>query len=440
MMSCPYPGCDGGPATGSNTASDSCTVCGRFVAPCHVCGGRNRALARFCRVCGRSLKANPEWPVYRHDPAFSAFAPAPLDFDSVPPASQFERPWAEVSLGEEVVAPPILEHGLLIVCSRKGAFYVLNRFTGERLVDVRLGEGDCFALAAGRTLLAAAGNRIVAYDLLSAFQNWTAGRFRLSERWRKTLKAGPILYPLNRLARADAETGLGSILACTGGADASLIHCLDIETGEERWPAPAAIPAAASAPASDEDGNAYVVAADHRVYRIAGDSGALMASEPAANPVRIDVAPGWLDSTLYFFDEEGALCACRTDTGDGLTPSRVSELALLGVKGFATSPRGVLVSHGRGLTKLSLGGQLIWRADPSMGGMSSSPVLAGDCAFGVGQNRSVLYLCDFKGTFLRFHQFLLTEDINLAPPAFAGRVIYTCSLHGDVSALRVNTT
>jgi outer membrane protein assembly factor BamB len=341
-------------------------------------------------------------------------------------------------LGEEVVAPPILDHGLFIVCSRKGAFYMLNRFTGERLTDVRLGEGDCFALVAGRTLLAGAGNRVVAYDLLGAFQNWTAGRFRLAERWRKTLKAGPIQYPLNRLAGQDAETG--SILACISGAEGSVIHCLDIETGEERWPTPAAIPAAASAPAADEDGNAYVIAADHRVYRISGDSGALTASEPVANPVRTDVAPAWLDSTLYFFDEEGALCACRTDTGDGFTPARVSELTLLGVKGFATSPRGVLVSHGRGMTKLSLGGQLIWRADPSMGGMSSSPVLAGDCAFGVGQNRSVLYLCDFKGTFLRFHQFLLTEDVNLAPPAFAGRIIYTCSLHGYVSALKVHTT
>jgi len=72
-----------------------------------------------------------------------------------------------------------------------------------------------------------------------------------------------------------------------------------------------------------------VIAADRRIYRIAGDSGALTASEPAANPVRVDVAPAWLDSTLYFFDEEGALCACRTDTGDGLTPSRVSELTML---------------------------------------------------------------------------------------------------------------
>jgi outer membrane protein assembly factor BamB len=395
-------------------------------------------MALFCRVCGRPLKTNPEWPVYRHDPAFSAFAPAPLDFDSVPPNSQFARLWPEASLGEEVLAPPVVEHGLLILCSRKGAFYVLNRFTGERLTDVRVGEGDCFALIGGRTLVAAAGNRVVAYDLLSAFQSWTAGRFRLPERWRKTLKAGPIQYPLNRLAGLDAETG--SILACTGAADGSLIHCLNLETGEDRWPAPAAIPAAASAPAADEDGNAYVVAADHRVYRIAGDSGALTASEPLTNPVRTDVAPAWLDSTLYFFDEEGALCACRTDSGDGLTPSRVSELTMVGVKGFATSPRGVLVSHGLGMTRLSLGGQLIWRADRSMGGMSSSPVLAGDCAFGVSQNRSVLYLCDFKGTFLRFHQFLLTEDNNLAPPAFAGRVIYTCSRHGDVSALKVNTT
>jgi hypothetical protein len=74
-----------------------------------------------------------------------------------------------------------------------------------------------------------------------------------------------------------------------------------------------------------------------------------------------------------------------------------------------------------------------------MTAMSSSPVLAGDCGFGVGQDRSVVYMCDFKGTFLRFHQFLLGEDRNLAPPAFAGNVLYTCSLHGELNALRVNT-
>ena len=364
MMSCPYPGCDGGPATGSSTASDSCPVCGRLVAPCYVCGGRNRALARFCRVCGRPLKGNPEWPIYRHDSAFSAFAPAPLDFDWVPPSSQFERLWPEVSLGEEVVAPPILDHGLLIVCSRKGAFYMLNRFTGERLTDLRLGEGDCFALVAGRTLLAGAGNRVVAYDLLGAFQNWTAGRFRLAERWRKTLKAGPIQYPLNRLAGLDAETG--SILACISDAEGSVIHCLDIETGEERWPTPAAIPAVASAPASDEDGNAYVIAADHRVYRISGDSGALTASEPVAiRAYRCGARVAGL--YLIFLRRRGRALRVPYRYRGWLHAGACFGTDASGRQGLWTSPRGVLVSHGRGMTKLSLGGQLIWRGESKHG-------------------------------------------------------------------------
>lgn len=118
--------------------------------------------------------------------------------------------------------------------------------------------------------------------------------------------------------------------------------------------------------------------------------------------------------------------------------SRLSELTLLGVKGFAVSPRGVLVSYGRGLTRLSLGGQLIWRPDPSIESMSGSPVLAGDCGLGVGQNRGIVYLCDFKEAFLRFHQFLATEDSNWAAPAFAGRVLYTCSRRGELNALKVN--
>jgi outer membrane protein assembly factor BamB len=378
---------------------------------------------------------NLEWPVYRNNPTYTAYSPSRLDFDLIPPSQQFERLWPDVSLGEEVMAPPVADHGLLVVCSRKGAVYVLNRFTGERLADVRLGEGECSALISGRSLIVAAARRIVAYDLLGAFQNWSNGRFRMIERWHFTVDSGPILHPPNKLARQGAE----SVLICCSAPDGTLVHCLDIESGEPRWQAPAAFPGNVSAAVSAEDGNAYVVASDRKIYRIVGDSGALEASLQMANSLRTDIAPAWLDSTLLFFDEEGALCACRTDTSDGMTPARVSELTLFGVKGFAASPRGVLVSHGRGLTKLSLGGQLIWRADPSMGGMSSSPVLAGDCGLGVVQNRSIVYICDFKGAFLRFHQFLVTEDVNMAPPAYAGRTLYSCSLHGQLNALRINT-
>lgn len=428
-MSCPYPGCSGTLVP----HSDGCPVCHRRVVFCPSCERPNRALAKMCRACGKPVGEQVEWPVYRRNPGFDSFSPAPLDFDSISPSQQFERLWPPVTLGkgEEVLAPPVVEHGLLIVCTRKGVVYVLNRFTGEQLATLPSTEGLSFALVSGDTLAIAGGNRVATYNLREAFRSWIAGHFKLAEVWRKTLDSGSVVHPLNALTPK-------SLLVCSGGPGKVTVHCLDTETGETRWLTPVVIPTGASAPVCDDQGNAYLLGSDRKVHRIASGSGTVEASASASNPLRIDIAPTWMDSILFFFDEEGALYSCRTDVG-GMTPARVSELTLLGVKGFAVSPRGILVSHGRGLTKLSLGGQLVWSADPSMYPMSSSPVLAGDCGMGVTLERSVIYLCDFKGTFLRFHQFPSADDQNLAPPAFAGDVLYTCSHHGELNALRVVT-
>lgn len=341
--------------------------------------------------------------------------------------------WPEVALRAEVVAPPIVEHGLVAVCSRRGTVYVINQFSGERLADLRAGNGECFALISNHTLVIAGDDQVTAYDLLEGFRHWSSGRFKLGELWRTTLNGDMVAHPINRI---DHDSVL---LVCVREKSSASVHRLDMKTGEPRWEMPVSVPVMTSAAVVDDARNAFLLAADQKVYRISGDTATVEVSRSTAIPLRIEIAPAWQDSTLYFFDEEGALCCCRTGAGEELIPARVSELTLLGIKGFAVSPRGVLVSHARGLTKLSLSGQLIWAADPSMAAMSSSPVLAGDCGFGVGVDRSVVYMCDFRGPFLRFHQFLLAEDLNVAPPAFAGNVLYTCSLHGELNALRVNT-
>lgn len=380
------------------------------------------------------MPAYTEWPLYRKDSALNAFSQTPLDFDLIA-APHLERLWPALSLGfgEEVIAPLLAEHGILAVCTRKGNLSILNRFTGERLADLKVGKSDCFAAISGRTLIAGSGRDVIAYDLLAAFQEWSAGRFRLNELWHKKLDGdGEVLQPLNCVSKNLQNE---SLLVWLGGPENVTIYCLDIQSGEERWKSPAVIPAVASAPTSDDNGNAYVVAEDRKVYRIAIDSGMMEVSRAAGYPLRTDIAPAWLDSTLFFFDEEGALNSCRTD--NGLIPVRASDMTLFGVRGFATSPRGLLVAHGRGLSKLSLGGQLIWSADGTMNGMSSSPVLSGDCGFGVTEERSVLCLCDFKGAILRFHPFAITNSRNLAPPAFAGNVIYTCSFNGEINALKI---
>jgi hypothetical protein len=354
-----------------------------------------------------------------------------LDFDAVLASEPFKRLWPSVNLGGEVVATPVVDHGLLVVCTRRGAVHVLNRFTGEQLASLKLAEGFCFALIHQHMLIVTNGNRVFGYDLLESFRNWTLGRFRLTERWHQSLETEMLSHPPNSLTE-------DSFLVCSEANQGMVLHCLKCADGEPYWSKPARVPVRTSAPVSDFAGSAYLLGTDRKVHRVDAGSGAIEASASAATLLNVDVAPAWMDSTLFFLDDQGALCSCRTDS-DSMVPARVSELTLLGVRGFALSPRGILVSHGRGLTKLSLSGQLIWPADLSMNPMSSSPVLVGDCGLAVAQDRSVAYLCDFKGPFLRFHQFLVTNDLNLAPPAFAGNVLYTCSLRGEVNALRVNT-
>lgn len=391
-------------------------------------------------MCGELLPAQSDWPVYRSNSALNSCSTGALDFDVVEPAQPFEKQWPDHSLGDEILAAPVVEHGLLIVCSRRGGLHILNQFTGEPLADLRIASGnceDCSAAVCGSMLVATGGDRIVAFNLLRAFEGWLAGRFRLAEAWHAPLAtADYVLRPLNMLGARSGDRP--ALLVCAADANGGVLSCFALDTGEPLWTEPARLPAAVSAPAIGDDDAIYTVAADNRVYRVCSRTGHWQASTPLHGVANIDVAPAWFDDTFYFFDEGGGLCACHTSGAD-LSPARAAELNLHGVKGLAVSSRGILVCHGVGLTKLSLGGQLIWGADSSMGPMSGSPVIAGDCGLAVAQNRSVAYLCDLKGGFLRLHRSLICDDMNVASPAFAGDVLYTCSLHGTISALRVQT-
>ena len=431
-MNCPYPDCRQSITPGAG----QCPVCHRKLENCGKCHTENRALAKFCRGCGEWLSATHEWPVYRNDSAFDAYSDRPLEFDAVAGTHpRFEKLWPDLNLSEEILAAPVVEHGLLVVCSRRGGIHLINRFTGEPLVDFRLGgAGEYSVLFCGETLVASGPDQIAAYDLLSGFNEWTHGRFRLNQNWHCTTPGmAGLLQPLS-LAPGNGVPPAVIVCVCRDGGAA--VSALDLKTGEPRWEEPVMLPATASAVAVADDGCGYAVTQNGHVYRIDLTSGQWLASQPASTGLRVDIAPVWIDQTLYFIDEESRLCACHTG-GARMKPAQASDLRLLGAKGLAGSRRGILVAYGAGLAKLSLGGQLIWRADTSMGAIGGSPVIAGDCGFGVGLNRSVLYFCDFKGNFLRFDQFLIGEDANWAAPALAGGVIYTCSLHGSVSATRI---
>jgi hypothetical protein len=176
------------------------------------------------------------------------------------------------------------------------------------------------------------------------------------------------------------------------------------------------------------------------VYRISGgDPQSAPVLQKAEAPFRLaaSVAPVWSDDQLLFFDEDGSLCACVASDDGPTTPRRISETRFLGVRGFAVSPSGVLVSHGRGLSKLSLGGRLMWQADASMEPIGGSPIIAGGCGIGVSRERNILYICDFQGPALSFQAVGLPAGLNRTSPAFCDNVVYSCSSPGVVSAVRI---
>jgi hypothetical protein len=210
---------------------------------------------------------------------------------------------------------------------------------------------------------------------------------------------------------------------------------IDMAAGTLANDEPVALPGAVSSPQVDDAGNAFFVAADSiiRVDRGARECGPI-AKLPCA--VRPEIPPALADGGLLFAAEDGTVWTCNA-AGPTLCPRPLSEAHLFGLSGFAVSPLGIFVAHAKGLSKLSLGGQVVWKADPAMEGVRAAPLVAGQCGFGVTQNSSTLYCCDFRERFLRFYRTPLADDETLAAPAFAGRTVYSCSLHGNFTAMRV---
>jgi hypothetical protein len=63
---CPYPDCQGTAFT-NEQASRWCALCQREIWSCPYCGSTNRALALYCRGCGKFHEIAPVWPQEGHD-------------------------------------------------------------------------------------------------------------------------------------------------------------------------------------------------------------------------------------------------------------------------------------------------------------------------------------------------------------------------------------
>jgi hypothetical protein len=336
------------------------------------------------------------------------------------------RAWDELYLGggnEEIVSAPMAAHGLLIICGRRGAVYFINRFTGEILSETKLASGfelNTAPMVHGSTLLLGASDSVIAVDLLASFKLWHQGGFRAVEQWRVQLPDGvkivrPITVAFDRRSR---NAGYAVIAALK--ENQTRVFLLDVMTGRMLREQPWEIPALVSMMAGDSADNLLSVGNDARVYRLhAGEEPELTWSAPCRFPVNISVAPGCLDDTLFFFSEQGLLCSCQAGPARLGVLSQVSEARLLGVRAFAASRRGCLVAHGKGLSKLSLSGRLIWSSDATIEPMQSSPIIAGACGIGVSSDPSVAYVCDFQSASLEFHEHRLNGGKTRTPPALA---------------------
>jgi hypothetical protein len=434
-MNCPYPRC----GNVFECGSECCSVCGRKILFCPHCRDSNRTSALYCQRCGEPLPIDREWPRFRRTPELDAFAPSVLEYESIDPARQFEPLWPAVLLGNgkhEVIAALAAEYGLIVVVSRQGFVYILNRLTGEPLAETRIADSidsDCGPLIEDGTLVLTGNDCVLAFDLIASLRAWVTGRFQLIPKWERRFSGEAVVHVT---AGSPEKTKSRSVLSVTQASGGEFhLWWIDMAAGTLTSDEPISLPGTVSIPRVDDAGNAFFVLADGiiRVDLGAREGGPIAKISSAARP---EIPPAVMDGSLLFAAADGTVWTCNA-TGPNLCPRPLSDVHLFGLAGFAVSPLGIFVAHAKGLSKLSPGGQVAWKADPAMEGVRAAPLVAGHCGFGITQNSSTLYCCDFRERFLRFYRTPLSDDETLAAPAFAGGTVYSCSLHGNLTATRV---
>jgi hypothetical protein len=396
-------------------------------------------MARFCRRCGNVFVRRPEWPHVQRDSGRSGYVPAELAYDRLESSNGSQpSPWPEQRIGrgwERFNASVVAEHGLLAACSTLGRVTILNRFTGQVLDAWTVGqgiEGEYSALFCRDWLVAGGDRTIEAIPLAPVFRGWEDAPFRLPEqKWKATLEE-PLRWSL---IACESGPGAGYILAVTSTVTGSRVYCLQVgssEAGSHRRyiELPPIGPPVWGAAA-----NAYAITSDGFVVQIDVETGKHSLSSNRIEEPDLNNAPVWQDDNLYFFNLSGNLCACATREDAPGTPTRISELKLINVRGFSVSPLGVLVSCATGMALLSRTGQRLWRSNNEIDACGGPPVIVGSVGAAAGTNQSVLYVSDLRGSSFRFRPRKVGSGSIAAPPACAEDIVYTCSIEGNINAI-----
>ena len=438
-MRCPYSKCQGQISEGAH----GCATCNRRVRYCAECRAPNRTMAKYCRRCGSPFVRKPEWPYVQRDSGRTGYVPADLTYDRFESSNGSQSPllWPEQSIGrgsERFTASLVAEHGLLAACSTLGMVTILNRFTGQVLDAWNVGqgvEGEYTALFCGDWLVAGGDRTVEAVPLASVFRAWEDMSFRLpAHKWKAQLDE-PVRWSL---IACESGPDAGHILAVTSTATGSRVYCMKIGSDEPVGPARYIELPPIGPPVWGAAGKAYAITSDGHVAQIDVEAGKYIKSKDRIEEPDLNNAPLWQDDNLYFFNLAGNLCACATTREEAPgTPTRISELKLINVRGFSVSPLGVLVSNGSGLALLSRTGQRLWRSNNEIDACGGPPVIVGSVGAGAGTNQSVLYLCDLRGGSFRFRPRKIGGGPIAAPPAYAEDVVYTCSLEGNINAVPI---
>jgi hypothetical protein len=147
---CPYPRCDGVPASGALR----CPACERKLLTCRACGVTNRAMSTYCRHCGGLLTPEDEWRLPRGNAEQTGYLPAAIRMAAVGDGPGGRRRALKLGVEAGIVAAydyvfvPTVEKGLQVLhAGNLETVATLESPLGAPLLHPPLVHGGCAYMA-----------------------------------------------------------------------------------------------------------------------------------------------------------------------------------------------------------------------------------------------------------------------------------------------------
>jgi len=337
----------------------------------------------------------PPWPLFRGDASRSGVRAAG------PAIGSLGAIW-EAAVGG-IVGSPALTAGLVVAPVTDGRLVFLDRATGRRAHEVRLGAAieSSPALGEGLVVLGTDGGEVVALDLVRGREVWRVAVGRM-------VRSSPLLHAGRVFVGVVDGRAAGAILA------------LEARTGKSLWRRK--LGPVFSSPALA--GATVVIGSDDgSVHALDSETGALVWSHALGGRVRSTPAMG--GDLVFVSDFDGRLVAVRLADGSRAWGRELGQpvyssvavspsLALVGCHDGRL--RGLRPQDGEPLFELSTRGPIV-----------SSPLLVAGQGV-VASTDGELYVADGEGR-LRA-QITLARDGVQSTPAVDGDVLFVGSARG----------